>query len=115
MHSSTLYSDPEAKEKVQQLKDAGCYIVSYITIGEDDTLEVAELVDRIKEESIKTKNELEKETKGVDVKVKLHLSGTPYRILLGSEFEKEDVRLPLFAEDMQKILRNPQKSRGTSQ
>lgn len=42
MHSSTLYSDPDAKEKVQQLKDAGCYIVSYITIGEDDTLEVAD-------------------------------------------------------------------------
>ena len=32
-----------------------------------------------------------------------------------SLLEKEDVRLPLFAEDMQKILRNPQKSRGTSQ
>ena len=32
MHSSVLYSDPEAKEKVKQLKDAGCYIVSYITI-----------------------------------------------------------------------------------
>ena len=38
MHSSVLYSDPEAKEKVQQLKDAGCWIVSYITIGEDDSL-----------------------------------------------------------------------------
>ena len=42
MHSSTLYTDPQAKEKVQQLKDAGCYIVSYITIGEDDTLEIAD-------------------------------------------------------------------------
>lgn len=39
----------------------------------------------------KAEKELEKETKGLDVKVKLHLSGTPYRILLGSEFEKEDV------------------------
>lgn len=42
MHSMTLYTDPEAKEKVQQLKDLGCYVVSYITIGEDDTLEVAD-------------------------------------------------------------------------
>ena len=42
MHSSTLYSDPQAKEKVKQLQDAGCYIVSYITIGEDDSLEVAD-------------------------------------------------------------------------
>ena len=30
----------------------------------------------------KAEKELEKETKGLDVKVKLHLSGTPYRILL---------------------------------
>ena len=42
MHSNTLYNDPQAKEKVKQLQDAGCYIVSYITIGEDDTLEVAD-------------------------------------------------------------------------
>ena len=42
MHSNTLYQDPEAKEKVKQLQDAGCYIVSYITIGEDDQLNVAD-------------------------------------------------------------------------
>ena len=42
MHSTVLYGDPQAKEKVQQLKDAGCWIVSYITIGEDDSLEVAD-------------------------------------------------------------------------
>ena len=42
MHSNTLYQDPESKEKVQQLKDAGCYIVSYITIGEDDELSVGD-------------------------------------------------------------------------
>lgn len=29
--------------------------------------------------------------KAFDAKVKLHLSGTPYRILMGSEFEKEDI------------------------
>ena len=42
MHTTVLESDPEAKEKVQQLKDAGCYVVSYITIGEDDSLNVAD-------------------------------------------------------------------------
>ena len=42
MHSNTLYQDPQAKEKVKQLQDAGCYIVSYITIGEDDELSVAD-------------------------------------------------------------------------
>lgn len=36
-------------------------------------------------------------------------------LMKDSLFEKEDGRLPLFAEDMQKILRNPQKSSGTSQ
>lgn len=42
MHTNTLRTDPESKEKVKQLQDAGCYIVSYITIGEDDTLQVAD-------------------------------------------------------------------------
>ncbi len=32
-----------------------------------------------------------KELKAINAKVKLHLSGTPYRILMGSEFEPEDI------------------------
>ena len=32
-----------------------------------------------------------KAVKALDAKVRLHLSGTPYRILMGSEFEKEDI------------------------
>lgn len=31
------------------------------------------------------------ELKKLDARIKLHLSGTPYRILMGSEFEKEDI------------------------
>lgn len=27
----------------------------------------------------------------LDAKIKLHLSGTPYRILMGGEFKKEDI------------------------
>ena len=44
MHSSTMYNmdKEEAKAMVKQLKDAGCWIVSYITIGEDDSLEIAD-------------------------------------------------------------------------
>ena len=44
MHSSTLYGlDKEtAKAEVQKLKDAGCYVISYITIGEDDEMSVAD-------------------------------------------------------------------------
>lgn len=33
----------------------------------------------------------EEEIKAFDTKIKLHLSGTPYRILMGGEFEKEDI------------------------
>lgn len=36
-------------------------------------------------------NEAEKELKQINARIRLHLSGTPYRILMGSEFEKEDI------------------------
>ena len=36
-------------------------------------------------------DDIKKETKLLKAKVKLHLSGTPYRILMGSEFSKEDI------------------------
>ena len=38
-----------------------------------------------------TINELDDNLKILDVNMTLHLSGTPYRILMGSEFEKEDI------------------------
>ena len=33
----------------------------------------------------------EEQIKAFDTKIKLHLSGTPYRILMGGEFQKEDI------------------------
>lgn len=36
-------------------------------------------------------SEAEEQLKSLSVKVTLHLSGTPYRILMGSEFQKEDI------------------------
>ena len=33
----------------------------------------------------------EEELKQINARIRLHLSGTPYRILMGSEFEKEDI------------------------
>ncbi len=36
-------------------------------------------------------NVAEEELKQINAKIRLHLSGTPYRILMGSEFEKEDI------------------------
>lgn len=35
--------------------------------------------------------EADEQIKVLDARIKLHLSGTPYRILMGSEFEKEDI------------------------
>lgn len=42
------------------------------------------------DEDIDTKK-VDEEIKKINAKVRLHLSGTPYRILMGSEFEKEDI------------------------
>lgn len=42
IHSSQLRSDPEAKAHVEELKAAGTYVISYISIGEDDSLTVAD-------------------------------------------------------------------------
>ncbi len=36
-------------------------------------------------------NEAEEQLKILNAKIRLHLSGTPYRILMGSEFEPEDI------------------------
>lgn len=36
-------------------------------------------------------NEADEQIKVLDAKVRLHLSGTPYRILMGSEFAKDDI------------------------
>ena len=48
----------------------------------------------VKEKQFKdehTLDELDENIKILDVDVKLHLSGTPYRILMSSEFEKDDI------------------------
>lgn len=42
MHSSALFRDADAKEKVKELKDNGSYVIAYITVGEDDTLSQAD-------------------------------------------------------------------------
>lgn len=47
-------------------------------------------IKKFKDESINV-NEAEEEIKKINAKIRLHLSGTPYRILMGNEFEKEDI------------------------
>lgn len=47
-------------------------------------------IDNFTDDSIDV-NEANNELKIINARIRLHLSGTPYRILMGSEFEKEDI------------------------
>lgn len=47
-------------------------------------------VSKLEDENIDV-SEADIEIKKINAKIRLHLSGTPYRILMGSEFEKEDI------------------------
>lgn len=54
------------------------------------SLSKAELKKELKN-SDETYDQLEDSIKVLDANIRLHLSGTPYRILMGSEFTKEDI------------------------
>ena len=47
-------------------------------------------ISKLEDENIDI-SEADIEIKKINAKIRLHLSGTPYRILMGSEFEKEDI------------------------
>ena len=47
-------------------------------------------ISKLEDENIDV-SEADIEIKKINAKIRLHLSGTPYRILMGSEFEKEDI------------------------
>ena len=47
-------------------------------------------INKLDDENIDV-NVAEEELKQINARLRLHLSGTPYRILMGSEFEKEDI------------------------
>ena len=49
-----------------------------------------DVTDKHKNEIVELED-ISKETKQLKAKIKLHLSGTPYRILMGSEFSREDI------------------------
>ena len=42
-------------------------------------------------DDIETLDKVEDAVKALDAKIRIHLSGTPYRILMGDEFRKEDI------------------------
>lgn len=54
------------------------------------TVDDKKILEKIDDDQIAT-DEAEEHIKSLNAKVRLHLSGTPYRILMGSEFEKEDI------------------------
>lgn len=47
-------------------------------------------IDKFDDEIIDV-SDADEQIKKINAKIRLHLSGTPYRILMGSEFEKEDI------------------------
>jgi superfamily II DNA or RNA helicase len=55
-----------------------------------EVLREKDVVDNREDGSIEF-NEANNQVKTLHAKVRIHLSGTPYRILMGSEFEKEDI------------------------
>lgn len=56
----------------------------------EDSKYVKDINDKYRNEDASLET-IEKEIKILNVDTTLHLSGTPYRILMGSEFEKEDI------------------------
>lgn len=50
----------------------------------------SDVKDKYSDDFVETEEAIN-QTKILNAKVKLHLSGTPYRILMGSEFKKEDI------------------------
>lgn len=47
-------------------------------------------INKLNDDAVDTKS-ADEEIKKINAKIRLHLSGTPYRILMGSEFKKEDI------------------------
>lgn len=64
----------------------GARAESFGAILRDEQKNISMLID----ESVH-KEDADIQLKSLNAKIKLHLSGTPYRILMGSEFEKEDI------------------------
>ena len=50
-----------------------------------------DIINKVDKEDIIDIDEAEKHIKILNARVRIHLSGTPYRILMGSEFENEDI------------------------
>ena len=65
---------------------------SYGKVLQEQHLSKSEIAKELKDmDGFETLDRVEDAVKTLDAKIRLHLSGTPYRILMGDEFHKEDI------------------------
>ena len=65
---------------------------SYGKVLQEQHLSKSEIAKELKDmDGFETLDRVEDAVKTLDAKIRLHLSGTPYRILMGDEFKKEDI------------------------
>lgn len=65
---------------------------SYGKVLQEQNLKKSEIAKELKSvDGFETLDQLEAAVKVLQAKIRIHLSGTPYRILMGDEFKKEDI------------------------
>lgn len=70
----------------------GARAASYGKVLQEQRLKKSEITKELKNlEGFETLDQVEDAVKILDAKIRIHLSGTPYRILMGDEFKKEDI------------------------
>lgn len=70
----------------------GVRAASYGKVLQGQNLRKVEIAKELKNiDGFETLDQVEDSVKALDTKVRIHLSGTPYRILMGDEFQKEDI------------------------
>lgn len=70
----------------------GARATSYGKVLHEQRFKKSEVAKELKSvDGFETLDQVEDAVKALDTKIRLHLSGTPYRILMGDEFQKEDI------------------------
>lgn len=70
----------------------GARAASYGKVLQEQRFKKSEITRELKSvDGFETLDQVEEAVKVLNAKIKMHLSGTPYRILMGDEFRKEDI------------------------
>lgn len=70
----------------------GARAASYGKVLQDQKFKKSEIARELKNvDGFDTLDQVEDAVKALNARIKMHLSGTPYRILMGDEFQKEDI------------------------